>query len=314
MGGFAGTTGDPRGVDAKWIKGAHKDHPWQKVFYVGSAHPNASDADANHGLNPDYPLKTLARALALAQAGTLATSYPGRTTKILIGPEHTENIATTMTISQKGLIVEGIGVERERPKFSFITSTAAHVLLSGNDAQIKNVQFECNIDAQTKMIRMTGLGQHIDAIHLMNGTGQPVTGILIDGAVNAILTGIVTEMDVAGAAEAIQINATSDLIFIGNCVLRGDFSDAVIDVPGAATRLHIVDNYLMNLNTTANDGIKTANAAITGWIGRNIIGNNTDANTDWVVFGGASVALQLGENYGVNNKQETGKLIGTVSV
>jgi hypothetical protein len=116
---------------------------------------NSAAASGGNGAAPGDAKTTLAAALALAQSGD----------RIFIAPGHTENItgAASLTISQSGLTIIGLGVGSKRPTFTW-TATAATLLVSGADNIISNIRCTCSIDEVVKLWDVTGARVTLDSV------------------------------------------------------------------------------------------------------------------------------------------------------
>lgn len=97
------------------------------VWYVSSTHPNANAN--NDGRDPQYPLTTLAGAVAKAAAGDT----------ILLASGHNEGIGNAqIALSVAGLSVIGLGTGTRRPRFDFDHANAS-IDVTASNVTIENI-------------------------------------------------------------------------------------------------------------------------------------------------------------------------------
>ena len=96
----------------------------------------------------ESPLATLAFAATLVSANDVIVLMPGHTESVIA--------AGTVTLSVAGVQVIGLGTGSKRPTFTFSTSTAASILVSGAGVKIANIVGVAGIDALTQPIDVTG--------------------------------------------------------------------------------------------------------------------------------------------------------------
>lgn len=141
------------------------------IWFVDSA------GTAGGGLSPEDPKVTL------AAAQTAATASNGDIVYVQRG--HTESFtgAAALTLSKAGIIYQGLGQGRDRPTFTWSTSTAAQIIISGANITIRNMVFN-----------LAGIDQIVAAISV---TAADVAfedcEFLIDNATNmSVILGILT--------------------------------------------------------------------------------------------------------------------------
>ena len=161
-----------------------------KVYYVSSG----TGSDSYDGLSKTYPKATLAAAISVATAA--------KSDVIMVMPGHTESItgAAGITINKSGLRITGVGNGRNRPVFTFSTSTAAQIVISSADVMVENCVFD-----------LTG----IDAI---------TAGFAVDAAdVGFVDCEFLTNSATAGVVSAITVGAstTSPRFYVRNCRFIG---------------------------------------------------------------------------------------------
>jgi hypothetical protein len=276
-----------------------KPSPWNKVYYVNSAH-SAASAARYAGQLADNPLTTMREAHANAQAGD----------RIIVGPGHVEAIlATDLTISKDNIEIVGMGKGSTRPKITMGGVVGSQCLLSGEGCSLKNFTLEPALDAITLGLAVTGGGCKLEDILVVEGTAmQFATAIYIAGA-GTLVNRVVGYQPTAGATSCINTAAGAIYSRIQNCYIYGDYSAACIDnATGVIPTIAITDNILENLNAV-DACIGPCVATSTPMIARNMCRIATDGEVTWIDAGDGS----LFENYGVNNDAETGMIIGTAS-
>ncbi len=286
-------------VSAGKVRGLWHPSPWGRTLYVNSAHLRSSDVGPD-GLGKDHPLNTLARAIALAQAGDM----------IIVGPGHTETVstATALDVNVADVQILGVGQGLRKPKFTMDTVVGSTFTVSASGVRLENLHFAPGIDAVSVLVTVTGDDVDIVDCYLSDTAGyQPVIGISVaNDADNCRILGLRADDANSLGAECIAIG-TGRFCEIRGCHISGDYSAACIKNITAAEQVLIADNYLENLN--AIDVCIDMAATGTGRIARNCCRIATDAQTSWISGGDCD----LYENYGVNVDAETGVLIGTPS-
>lgn len=281
-------------------------HPWQRVLYVQSGHRRATDL-RNDGQNPDAPLATLVKALSLAQAHDF----------IMVGPAHTETMAGVTTISVSGLTIVGMGNGAVRPYLTIGTATTDKLKIAASNIRIANFNFAPGIDSLAVGISFENSASDciIEDCYFEDPSSiQALKWIdCTAGTARCKFQRLTVKQTTAGAASFIDLGGTAnDQLEVIDCNIRGNYSVACISIDVAVTNLNIGRNNLHNLNATSNDCINFAAVAATGYVFNNLCRNQTDADVGHITMG-AGVLVSLFNNYGVNNNQETGLLLGTPS-
>lgn len=162
-----------QGSGNEWVgSGYVPGQPLGNVFWVDSA--SGTDG-AGYGRNPEAPTDTLSYALGLATANQDNVIY--------LAPGHAEafTAAAALTVSKAGVRIIGIGNGAERPTFTWSTSAAAQMIVSGANITFKNIIFDfTGIDAVVAAISVTGADVAFeDCLFLTNSaTAGVVLGIL----------------------------------------------------------------------------------------------------------------------------------------
>lgn len=186
------------------------------TFYVDSV---TGVDDTKHGSSPLLPFATV--AYAHSQCVT------GRGDLISCAPGHAESFTTAAaaTFSKNDVTIVGQGVGRGRPTFTWSTSTAAQIIISGSRVFWKNCVFD-----------FTGFDAVAVAISV---TGNDVVFTGNEFITNSAATGVVKGIETSGSAVRFQ--------FIGNttfgpAINAGTTTTAVIS-------LESVGPYLIDNNT-----------------------------------------------------------------
>lgn len=200
-----------------------------EVFWVDSN----NGSDGNKGTFTQ-PFGTIDYAIGRCTAS--------RGSKIYVAAGHAENVttATGLIFDVDGIQIIGLGTERNRPRIQFATSTAATALVEGNDVYIKNLEFVCNIASQIVMLNCDAKRTVIENCVFRVGSGTPLDMINIDGGAANACDGIIIRncrfySVVAGADAAVELGEVADGIFIEDCYIYGDFTEASIHNPTGKT-------------------------------------------------------------------------------
>lgn len=172
------------------------------IWYVSSTTTGA--ADTNGGKTPQYPFATLNGAVAAATASNGDV--------IVVLPKHAETItaAAGVAITKAGLTIVGVGFGRQRPVFTFTTSTSASFDVTAADTTIFNVVLVNGIDAQLAMINLTAAD-----FSIFNSEFQT----------NAAATGTVAGILTAATATRMRVEGCN---FLGPAVNSGTTTTAQI--------------------------------------------------------------------------------------
>lgn len=196
----------------------------------------------------------------LAQASSAATASNGDV--IILLPGHAETItgAAAITLSKAGLYIVGLGNGANRPTFTWSTSTAAQVIVSGANITFDNVRFDfTGIDAVVAAISVTAID-----VKFINST------FITNAAAAGVVLGILT------AATATRFQFMNNFCY-GPAVNSGTTTTAVIKHE-VGTDYVIKGNYFTGKMTQA---ILNATAVLRGLIDDNrfVIATGTVAIT-----------------------------------
>lgn len=136
---------------------------------------STTGSDGNNGLSINKPKATLSGAQTAANSG--------KGDVIVILPGHTESFtgAAALTLSKNGLYIIGLGMGAQRPTFTWSTSTAAQVIVSGAGITIDNVVFDfTGIDAIVAAVSVTGADFNFrnSTVYTNSGSAGCVLGFL----------------------------------------------------------------------------------------------------------------------------------------
>lgn len=201
-------------------------------FFIVCASTDTNFAEVSAMYGGGYPDGTpiLYNTITLAAAKCVAD----RGDSILVASNHDETITTAggITLSVAGVTLSGMGNGTDRPTITFSTAVAASMNISGAEVIVKNIQFACNIDAQTAMVNVTGT----DCVFL---NCEFDTNTATIGAILGILT--------AATADRLQVKGCR---FIGPATNTGTTTTAQIQYE-AAVDIEIVDCYFTGKMTQA---------------------------------------------------------------
>ena len=286
-----------------------------KVFWVNNSgvipQGGIGGSDSNDG--------TYLRPFSTIDA-TIGKCTANRGDVIYVMPGHSETITTDSEIDfdVAGVRCIGLGHGGGMAQIAY-NATAATVAIGADDVIIQNMRFTADINAV------------VDGIVIEDGVDEGVIrGCLFD--VNTATTdefvdsisfvndntrwlieGCTFDMDLGGAASAINMDADTDRLTIRKNVIRGDYSVANITGSTAlSTNLDIDSNLLENGiggNINGQPVIDLVGIASTGTIRDNYIVCDVATKAASIV----AARCLLFENYYNEDVTGTGGLIGTVS-
>lgn len=285
---------------------------------------NRSGLKSGDGSSPEYPFSTLNAALAKCQAA--------RGDTILIGPGHVETISSADQMSNlvSNVTIVGCGLGNQRPILRWTAATATF-LFDQAGTVLKNcrLQMAGDPDATTALtvaapITVSAAGCAIlgcdfnigvDADQIIT-VGIAVTAAGFEFARNRVFGAAAAEITAAGTF--IRLNA-ADRAYIHHNKITGALAtdtDGLIEtLTTASADIEISDNLFHSNGASSDTCIDMgANIVVTGWLVRNFCRNMTDANNNQIVVTGTGVDVQLMDNFGINNSNERGLVIGTASV
>lgn len=238
-------TNFPNGVSSfglPVIPGSQVPPTMGQYWFVDSGAGN----DTNDGLSINSEKATIGAAISASNAAV--GNNDG--TVVLVDAGHAESVnkAAYLTISQSGLYFIGMGTGASRPTFTWNTTTAAQIIISGNNITFDNFVFDfTGIDAVVAAFSITGS----DCV-FVNCT------FLTNSATAGVVKGILT----SSTATRFRVE---NCLFYGAQTNSGTTTTAFIDYEGGADIL-IKNNYFTG--KTVN-GILNTNTVLRGLIDNN---------------------------------------------
>lgn len=264
------------------------------------------------------------RAFTSVNAALNATTS-GRYDRVFVCEGYSESIASANQWSnlKAGTRIIGLGRGSQRPQFLWTTATST-ILMNVADVSIEN----CILGLEPTTGTVT-----VAAPITVSAAGNAIVGCRINcgtDANNKVTIGITTTAGatdfvfdsnvVRGAAAAtmttfLRLVGLANPRITNNDIICGTTAAAVgpiQELTTACTGIDIGWNKVQNNATSSTACITMALASTTGWIYQNFCRNMTDASNAQIVV--TSGDVQLWDNKGVNNSNETAILLGTPSV
>lgn len=230
--------------------------PTGKVFIVGalSGVVNRQAAEELYRLDVDGVLRIFSTVtLALAQV------VADRGDTIYILPGHAEDIAgaAAITVSKAGVRIVGLGTGRKRPTFTWKTSTAAQIVISGANSSFENCIFDfTDISAVVAAFSVTAADVSFlrNEFILSTGTNAPVLGILTAATAARLVVegnrfiGPATSTDTVTAA--IKHEVGIDYIIRGN-EFKGKMTQAILNATTLLGGLIDSNRFVIGTGTVA---------------------------------------------------------------
>jgi hypothetical protein len=166
---------------------------------------NSAAAAGGNGASPAGAVTTLAAALALTLPGD----------RVFIAPGHAENVtgAASITWSQSGVTVIGLGVGSNRPTFTF-TTTASQILISGSNNVLSNIRVTSSVDEMVLMFSVTGSFVIMDRVdHFETAACQTIAFAAFTTGTDCAIQNCNHYQATAAAAAQLWITATSNTRF-----------------------------------------------------------------------------------------------------
>ncbi len=241
-----------------------------KVLYVDGTVSGASDTGLA-GTKRTSPFKTLAYALGKATAKCV----------ILVAPAHTENIAANTTaLAVADVLVLGCGNGNRKPLITFSGGTGNTITISGAGCTFDNLAFTTSFDSLVACLTITGADTTIANCSFVEGSAQQILNSISIGTAASRAHVVDCEFlhSGVGPETAILIAGTgpaagADRVRIERNWIHGNFSNAPIYSNAVHTRCVIINNYIVQINTSAtNVPIRFAQTTATGLIANNRCG------------------------------------------
>ncbi len=288
------------------------------VFYVGSAATVSGLGQVGQGIaQRSFTSVDAALAQTVSGRGDIIYLLPGYTESIT-GADAWPSLGTKTDIS-----IIGMGHTTNRPTITW-TASGSTVLMDSANFSINNcvLQLEPTTGTVTVAapITVSAAGCSITNCRINCGTdssNKVTIGVTTTAAANDfVFQGNV----VRGAAAAtcttfLRVVGGANVVITDNDIACGTTAAAVGPIQNlttAATTVDISRNKICNCAASSTACITWALASSTGWIADNKLRNMTDASVAHIVV--TSGDMQLDNNKGVNNSNETAILVGTPSV
>lgn len=216
-----------------------------KAYYVSSGHASADDG--NSGLDPAYPLASLAAALDLVDPGDV----------IYLAANHNEGIGNAqLTLDVAGVSIVGLGIGPSRPRFDFDHANAS-IDITANGVTLKNiallpsvtdVAIAIDVNAAVTDTLLDGL----ETLPGEDGAGTDEFALTVDIKAGCTRTHIencnfTQHASAAGVLACVRLTGASDLVSIRNSRMWAAGSGLVAPINGLttlSTRL-LVENCLL---------------------------------------------------------------------
>lgn len=245
--------------------------------------------------------------------------------KVYVAEGYTESIAAADSWSnlKAGVQIIGCGEGTNRPTFTWTIATST-VLITKAGVKIENciLQMEpttgsVNVAAP---ITVSAAGFQMLGCRINCGTdanNKVTIGITTTAAANDLVFvgNVVRGAALATCTAFLRIVGGANALIAFNDIICGTTSAAVgpiSELTTACTGIDISYNRIQNNAASSTACITAALASTTGWIYQNFCRNMTDGSNAQIVV--TSGDVQLWDNKGVNNSNETAILLGTASV
>ena len=208
-----------------------------RVIYVDSV----TGSNGNTGLDPAFPLATI------AQAQTNAKANKGDT--VVIFPTHAETYTAAVTLSKAGVSYVGLGEGMNRPTIT-VNGTVDGFSITGANVIIANIIFPAPVtDAQTADINVAAAGAKIlNTYHIGSAGSENKVDIITvaSGGHDLIVNGVRAYNTVVDCVSWLSLEAAVNRPIIANCVVMGQFSTGVLIDEATATLCTITGNIFKN--------------------------------------------------------------------
>lgn len=235
---------------------------------------------------------------------------------VFVLPGHAETIAAAAGIvfNKIGVSVIGVGGINERPTLTYsaaagdVDVTAANVTLENFSfvSAVADVVAAVDVGAKDFVLRNCSFTEGTDLNFLV--CVQTAASNACDGLTIEDCTFIVPD---AANTECIELVGAADKVTIQNNTIRGAFLvSAISAITAASTNLNILNNRIVNTQTTDIAGLIDLVAACTGFIHGNVCFHGYTTDITGSIDGDSCV---LGENLVANVIAERGGAFGTAS-
>lgn len=205
------------------------------TYFVDSNNGSSSAS----GLQWSDPLATWDAAINKCQAN--------HNDKIILSAGHAESLsaAAAAALDVAGVRVIGLGHGSARPTFTFDTSTAASLAISGNGSYLENILFLGGIDELAAPIAITGTDVTLKDCEFRDVTGQATDVIIATGADRLLLDGHRHIGAAADGGDTAVCLVDCDDVVIRNSDFYGNFDLGAIQCrTTASARLKVHDCFI----------------------------------------------------------------------
>lgn len=265
------------------------------------------------------------RTYSTINAALLAVTS-GRGDIIYVLPGYTETISTADQWSGLGTAVDvsiiGMGHGTNRPTITWSTATSS-ILMDSANFNISNCILQLEPTTGTvnvaAPITATANGCTITNCRINCGTdanNKVTIGVTASGANDFVFTGnVVRGAALATCTTFLRLTNCANPVVTDNDIVCGTTAAAVgpvQELTTACTGIDVSRNKIHNNAASSTACITMALASTTGWIADNKCRNMTDASVAHIVV--TSGDVQMDNNKGVNNSNETTLLLGVASI
>ena len=296
-----------------------------RVFMVRGDGTNVTQYDEQYSLqSPD-----MTRRLYPSVAAALALCVDDRGDTILVLPKHTENLGAATTSSwsfKKGVRIVGLGQGSSIPTFTFTTATSK-LNLNAVNVSITGCRFLCAGPAGTTALTVAAPFT-MSAVGCSLISNEFELGIDVDQLCTAFLSvtaarctfsyNVCESQDIASTpTSGITISAADKFTCEGNvcnCAFATASTGWITHATTASKNILVRGNFFHQWLASSTGGINlAANLATTGCIANNLFQTHLTTNILPIVTSGTGVVVAMYQNYVVNDNNQTGVLVGTVS-
>lgn len=282
------------------------------VWFVDSA---IGGNAPGYGTDKSRPFASIAYALTRATANNDDV--------IIVSDGHAESITGAAGwTAVSGVHIVGMGFGAKRPTITFTTSTAAQIVVSGNNVVFENLVFDLTgVDAVVIGIAVTGTDFIMKNCRVVvaGATNQAAIAVDVQGARPSFINCDFYGTSDAGPAAAINVGAATNGLSVVGGRITGNYSSGPI---AATSTFHATDMYIDRVTIIQYNG--TAKAVIvmttssTGMVRDCAFGGHTWGSAADAITNGSNAAMFFVNNYGFDNAggEVSGVLVpaaGTIS-
>jgi hypothetical protein len=296
-----------------------------RVFMVRGDGTNVSQYDEQYNQNNPDANRTLYQSVESA----LAKCIDDRGDTIIVLPKHAQNIGAATTSSwtfKRGVRIIGIGQGSSIPTFTFTTATSK-LNLNAVNVSITGCRFLCAGPSATGALSvatpftMSAAGCSFIGNEFELGIDADslcTTFLTVSAARCTFSYNVCESQSVASTPTAgIVLTAADKFTCEGNvcnCAFAAAGTGWIAHVTTASKNILIRNNFFHQWLASSTGGIDFSVAlATTGVIANNYFQTHLTTNVLPIVTSGSGVVVAMYNNYVVNDNNQTGVLVGTVS-